>query len=84
MALIALCLWVVLAWILQTVLTARQSWPAAYGLIAVGLPLLIWIGISEGWGWAALGLAVMALVLRWPVIYLGRWLRRLMGRSGAS
>ncbi|WP_179380557.1 DUF2484 family protein [Jannaschia marina] len=75
MPLIALCLWVVLAWLLQIVLTAKQSWPAAYGLIALGLPLVAWLGLSLGWPWALLGVAVMALVLRWPVIYLGRWIR---------
>lgn len=80
MALIALCLWVVLAWLLQTVLTARQSWPAAYGLIGLGVPLVVWLGVSMGWLWAGLGAAVMLLVLRWPVIYLGRWLRRRLGR----
>ncbi|MEM8822514.1 MAG: DUF2484 family protein [Pseudomonadota bacterium] len=80
MALIALCLWVVLAWILMVVLTAKQSWPAAYGLIAIGAPLLVWLWVSLGPGWAALGLAVMMLVLRWPVRYLGRWLRGLVGR----
>ncbi len=80
MALIALCLWVVLAWLLMLVLTAKQSWPAAYGLMAIGAPILVWIWISVGPLWAALGLAVMMLVLRWPVIYFGRWLRRLAGR----
>lgn len=75
MPFIALCLWVVLSWVLQTVLTARQSWPAAYGLIAIGVPIVIWLGWSAGWLWALLGVAVMMLVLRWPVIYLGRWLK---------
>ena len=75
MALIALCLWVVAAWLLMVTLTARQSWPAAYGLIAVGLPLLVWLGMSMGWGWALVGAATMALVLRWPLRYLLRWMR---------
>lgn len=75
MPLIALCLWIVLAWLLMVVLTARQSWPAAYGLIAIGLPVVVWLGWSMGWFWAGVGAGVMLLVLRWPVIYLGRWLR---------
>ncbi|WP_298433937.1 DUF2484 family protein [uncultured Jannaschia sp.] len=75
MALIALCLWVVLAWVLQTVLTARQSWPAAYGLIACGLPLVAWLWLSMSALWALLGLGVMALVLRWPLRYAVRWLK---------
>ncbi|MEM9797383.1 MAG: DUF2484 family protein [Pseudomonadota bacterium] len=78
MALIALCLWVVVAWLLMVTLTAKQSWPAAYCLIAVGVPILVWLWTSTGPFWALLGLAVMGLVLRWPVIYLGRWLKRLI------
>lgn len=71
----ALCLWVVLAWGLEQALTARQSWPAAYGLMALGAPLLAWLWIGLGPWWAALGLAVMGLVLRWPVRYAGRWIK---------
>ncbi|CTQ50236.1 DUF2484 family protein [Jannaschia donghaensis] len=75
MAFIALCLWVVVAWLLQVVLTAKQSWPAAYGLIVLGVPIVIWLTWSGGWVWGTVGAAVMLLVLRWPVIYLGRWIR---------
>ncbi|SDZ12205.1 Protein of unknown function [Jannaschia faecimaris] len=75
MALIAICLWVVSAWLLMVSLTAKQSWPAAYGLIAVGVPIVIWLGWSMGWLWAAGGVAVMMLVLRWPLIYSVRWLK---------
>lgn len=78
MALVALCLWVVVAWILMVTLTAKQSWPAAYGLIAVGVPLVFWMGWSMSVWWALLGVAVMALVLRWPVRYFGRWLKGLI------
>jgi hypothetical protein len=79
MALIALCLWVVVAWVLMVTLSARRSWPAAYGLIAVGVPLAIWLGLSMSVWWALLGVAVMALVLRWPVLYAVRWLGRAVG-----
>ena len=75
MALIALCLWVVAAWALQVVTTAKQSWPAAYGLIAVGMPLLVWLWLSMGWVWVVVGLGVMASVLRWPLRFAWRWLR---------
>jgi hypothetical protein len=75
-ALIAACLWVVAAWILSVVLTARQSWPAAYALIACGLPVLVWLGLSLGPWAVAAGAATGCLVLRWPVIYAGRWLRK--------
>ena len=80
MALIALCLWVIVAWLLMVTLTARQSWPAAYGLIAVGVPIVVWLGLSMGWVWALVGTATMGAVLRWPVIYFLRWLRGLAAR----
>ncbi|MEL6587270.1 MAG: DUF2484 family protein [Pseudomonadota bacterium] len=80
MALIALCVWVVVAWVLMVILTAKQSWPAAYCLMAVGAPILVWLWLSMSALWAGLGLAVMGLVLRWPVIYFGRWLRRVAQR----
>ena len=78
MAIAALCLWVVAAWLLMVTLTARQSWPAAYGLIAVGVPLVAWLWVADGWAAALLGLGVMGAVLRWPVRYAWRWLRGLV------
>ena len=77
----AACLWVISAWLLSIALSAKQSWPAAYALIAAGAPTLIWLGLSAGWGAAAVGFIVGCLVLRWPVIYAGRWIRRRLRRD---
>jgi hypothetical protein len=77
-ALVALCLWVVSAWLLMISTTAKQSWPAAYGLIAVGLPLLGWLWLEGGPLQAALGLIVMGGVLRWPLRYAWRWIVKLV------
>lgn len=71
-AFIAACFWVIAAWRLSVVLNAKQSWPAAYALIAACVPILIWLRLSAGWGTAAVGFIVGCLVLRWPVIYAGR------------
>ena len=49
-------------------------------LIALGIPILGWVVLQNG---AIIGLLVMAAaasVLRWPVIYLWRWLRRVFAR----
>ena len=54
----------------------RFHWPAAICLIATGIPLLGYVTLQMGPWW---GLAMMAggvSVLRWPVFYAGRWLRR--------
>ena len=53
----------------------RHHWPAAYALIAVGVPLLVWLYIENGI-WAALVFLIAgASVLRWPVRFLFRWIR---------
>ena len=48
-------------------------------LIALGLPLLVWLWIDTGPLAALLALAAGMSILRWPVIYLGRWVRGKLG-----
>lgn len=71
---VLLCLWVLLAAGAQA-LPTRYHWRLAYGLIALGLPLVGFIGWQSGLLWALGAFAVGASVLRWPLIYLTRWLR---------
>ncbi|CTQ32394.1 DUF2484 family protein [Jannaschia rubra] len=78
MAGVGLCLWVVAAWVLMVTLRGRQTWYAAGGLIVTGVPLLVWLGRSMGAGWLLVGVAVLALVLRWPLRYALRWARGLL------
>ncbi|MCH2167111.1 MAG: DUF2484 family protein [Oceanicola sp.] len=70
------CLWVICAAALSAFPSKKQHWPLAYGLIAVGIPILIYVWLSEGTMAAVFALCVGALVLRWPVIYLWRWTKR--------
>ena len=77
--LVLVCLWIVVAAAGSAVLSARASWRFAYGLIAVGAPLLGYVYWRDGAFWAALALIAGALVLRWPLIYLARWLRARLG-----
>ncbi|MEL7025653.1 MAG: DUF2484 family protein [Pseudomonadota bacterium] len=58
----------------------RHHWPAAYVLIAVGVPLLVWLIREDGWIAGAIFLAAGASVLRWPVRFLVRWIRRMVLR----
>ena len=54
----------------------RGHWPAAWGLIAVGIPLVGWVTLQNG---PFIGLAVLAAgvsILRWPVRYFLRWIRQ--------
>jgi len=73
--------WLILANVLAMLPSRDNHWARAYGLIAIGIPLLGYITYTNG-PWIGLAFLIGACsVLRWPVIYLGRWLRRLMGRN---
>lgn len=77
----AACLWLIVANVIAMFPSKDYHWRNAYILIAVGVPLLIWVALSAGWLMAAVFLGAGASVLRWPVIYLGRWLRRVFLRA---
>ena len=73
--------WLVLANVLALLQSRDNHWRRAYGLIAVGVPLLGFVTYDNG-PWIGLLLLLAGVsVLRWPVIYLARWLRQ-TGRHG--
>jgi len=73
--------WLVLANVLGILPSKDHHWRRAYGLIAIGIPLLGYI-IYENGPWIGLGFLIAALsILRWPVIYLGRWVRRILAKE---
>lgn len=75
------CLWLIVANVIGMFPSRNHHWRNAYMLSAVGLPLLVWIGWASGLVIAAIFLVAGASVLRWPVIYLGRWLLRVFRRN---
>ena len=68
--------WLVLANVAAMIPSRDNHWARAYALIGVGVPLVGWVTWSNGPMLGLLVLAAGASVLRWPLIYLGRWLRR--------
>ncbi len=73
------CLWVVVACVIAMFPSKRHHWPAAYVLIVIGIPILGFVTYENG-PWAGLvALFAGASILRWPVRYLWRWLRRRAG-----
>lgn len=75
------CLWALIANVLAMTPSKDNHWKRAYLLIALGIPLLGFVTYQNG-PWV--GLLVMAAgmsVLRWPVIYLTRWMRGRLGRG---
>jgi len=77
------CLWAVAANVAAMIPSHDNHWRRAWLLIAAGIPILGYVTWQNGpwWGLAVL-LAGMS-VLRWPVIYLGRWIRRRVRQGGA-
>lgn len=77
---IAALLWM-LAVNLRAMFPSRDNhWKFAYVMIAIGVPILIWVFIDHGPLLAAVLLVGAMWVMRWPVIYLSRWLRRKVGQ----
>lgn len=77
---LALCLlWLIAANVIGMFPSRDLHWRAAYGMIAIGVPLLGWVTWESGPVVGLLFLAAGASILRWPVVYLWRWLRRQMG-----
>ena len=67
LALVSGLIWLILANLIAMFPSKDYHWSNAYKLIAGGVPILIW---------AAAFLIAAGSVLRWPVVYLGRWVRR--------
>ncbi len=70
------CLWAFVANVLAMLPSRDNLWRRAYALIAVGVPILGFVTWQNGPWIGLLVLAAGMSMLRWPVIYLGRWLRR--------
>ena len=75
------CVWVVAAAVLAMIPSRDNHWRRAYVLIAVGVPLLGFVYYENGLVVALIALAAGMSVLRWPVRYLMRWLRRSFGEG---
>ncbi|WP_293576839.1 DUF2484 family protein [Phaeobacter sp.] len=70
------CIWAVAANVLAMIPSRDNHWTRAYVLIALGIPLLGFVTYENG-PWWGLGVLFAGMsMLRWPVIYLGRWVRR--------
>ena len=78
LSLIAALIWLILANVIGLLPTKDQHWRNAYGLIAVGIPILGWVTYENGPIWGLVMAAGGASVLRWPLFFLARWLKRLM------
>lgn len=71
------CLWA-LAACLVGMGPRRYHWPAAWALIATGIPLLGYVTLMMGPWWGLLALVAGASVLRWPLLIPGKGVLRWM------
>ncbi|PVA11977.1 hypothetical protein DC366_03400 [Pelagivirga sediminicola] len=74
-SLILACLWALAANLLAMTPSRDNHWRAAYALIAVGIPILGYVTWQNGPWIGLFCLVAAASMLRWPVVYLWRWLR---------
>jgi len=81
-SLILACLWALVANVLAMTPSKDYHWRNAYILIGLGIPLLGFVTWENG-PWIGLIVMVAAMsVLRWPVVYLIRWVKlKLKGTS---
>lgn len=70
------CLWAVTATLIAMLPSRDKHWRAAYGLIGSGIPILGWVSYQNGPWVGLIVLAAGASILRWPLIYLWRRMRR--------
>lgn len=76
-SLILACVWALIATAIA-MLPRRFHWPGAVGLIATGIPLIGYVTWQNGPFFGLLLLAAGASVLRWPLLFLGRWVKRMI------
>jgi hypothetical protein len=72
-------IWLIAANVIAMFPSRDKHWRVAYILIAVGVPILGWATWESGPVVGLLLLAAGASILRWPVVFFWRWLRRQAG-----
>lgn len=78
LAMIAGFSWLIAANVIAMFPSRDHHWRNAYGLIAIGVPILGWITWVNGPVLGLLFLAGGASVLRWPVFFLWTWVKGLV------
>lgn len=78
LSIVLACVWAVAANVLAMIPSKDNLWFRAYILIVIGVPLLGFVVYQNG-PWVGLFVLFAGIsLLRWPVIYLSRWVRKRM------
>ncbi|MEC7667619.1 MAG: DUF2484 family protein [Pseudomonadota bacterium] len=83
LSLVLALVWALAANVLAMIPSKDNHWTRAYILIGIGIPLLGYVTYENGPWIGLLVLAAGMSVLRWPVRYLLRWVRRQIGQEKA-
>lgn len=83
LSLVLALVWALAANVLAMIPSKDNLWTRAYILIGIGIPLLGYVTYENGPWIGLLVLAAGMSVLRWPVRYLLRWVRRQIGQEKA-
>lgn len=75
-SLVLACLWATTATLIALLPSRDKHWRAACLLIAIGIPILGWVTWQNGPWIGLITLGAGASILRWPLIYLWRRVRR--------
>ena len=79
LSLILACVWAIVANVLALLPSRDNHWTRSYVLIALGIPLLGFVTYENG-PWLGLAVLIAGMsVLRWPVVFLWRWVSRRRG-----
>jgi len=79
-SLIAALLWLVATNVKAMFPSRVHHWRFAYAMIAIGIPILGWVTYEHGPLVGFLVMAGAASVLRWPLVYFYRFVRRQFAR----
>jgi hypothetical protein len=77
-ALPAALIWLLAANLLAMLPARDNHWRRAYVLIALALPLSLWLALQAGLWWTLAFLIAAASIMRWPLIHLWRWIKARM------
>lgn len=69
-------LWALAANVIAMTPSKDHHWRSAYVLITVGIPILGFVTWQHGHWAGMLVLAAGMSILRWPVVYSWRWIKR--------
>ncbi|MFY0660251.1 MAG: DUF2484 family protein [Shimia sp.] len=76
--------WLIVANLRAMFPSKDHHWKFAYVMIAIGIPILIGVAIQNSIWLALVLLGMGAWIMRWPVIYLWRWIKRVSGMETPS